>query len=245
MARRRQSHLRYAVLIVVVALTACAATQPSPLSRKPGLDVAVVALGSGAPGTALQVARGVLAVQPNDVDALVIQGEAQLQLGDLLASKDSFEHAARERPGDKRAMLGLGKVAIRNDLTAAEAAFRRVLAVDAHDEAALTDLGVSLDLQGRHGEAQASYKAALAQDGNRLATRVDLGLSLALSGHAQEALEELKPPGLSPDVSPKVRQDLAAALTIAGDEKGAERVLSSDMTHEQAISAIASYEALR
>ncbi len=234
------------VLVAVLALTACSSGNPPRFSNaKPSLHVAQAALQSGAASTALQIARGILADHPDNADALIMQGQIQLQLNDVVSARNSFESALRERPTSSVALLGLGKAELPIDPRLAEDTFRRALSAGPQAPGMLTDLGVALDLQGKHEQAQASYRSALAQGDDQLATRVDLGLSLAISGHVQEGLNQLKPVGTSPDVSSRVRQDLAAALTISGDEKSAEAILGPEMTHEQIASAISGYQALR
>lgn len=249
--------MRCAPAIALLMLASCAARQPNfgiearersnPISdARPGLDIADVALRSGALTTALTVVQGVLSEHPDNVDALLTQAEVQSQLGDATAAEASVRRAYTLRPGNARVLITLGKTQLRDDAGAAEASFERALATAPNNETAMTDLGVALDLQAKHRQAQAEYRKVLAlESGDHFATRVDLGLSLALTGDSQEALTELRPAAAAPDVTPRVRQDLAAALALAGDQRAAETLLSADMSQEQVASVISGYEALR
>ncbi len=247
--------LRYVGLLALL-LASCSARQPQlvlsakkppALSHaKPGLDIAKVALQSGAYGAAEHVVEGVLADNPDDVGALLLQAEALRQTGDMFGAEVAVKHAYSLRPRDPGVLIELGKLQLGHDAPTAELTFRRALSEDVGNQAAMTDLGVSLDMQGKHEQAQAEYRAVLLLGtGNQLATRVDLGLSLALTGNSQEAIAELTPVASLPNVSPRVRQDLAAALTLAGDKQQAKSILGHDMSEEQVASLISGYEALR
>ena len=242
--------------LLTLLLASCSARQPTPTlaarpvtalsDAKPGLDIAKVALESGALATAEHVVAGILAENPDDVAALLIQAEALRQAGDALGAESSVKQAYRLRPGNVHVLAELGKIQLGRDAETAEATFRRALSLDADDQAAMTDLGVSLDMQGKHKQAQSIYRDVLSLHGeNQLAARVDLGLSLALTGDSQEAIEQLRPAAALPNVTSKVRQDLAAALTLAGDRKAAEDILGHDMSQEQVASSISGYQALR
>ena len=242
--------------VALLLVTSCSSRQPSlvlapkPVSiisdAKPGVDIAKVALESGAFATAEHVVEGVLSENPDDVGALLVQAEAFRQAGDVVSAESSIRRAYGLRPRDIRVVTELGKVELAKDAQSAETTFRQALALDPNDQAALTDLGVSLDMQGEHKEAQSVYRKVLSlYGGSQLAVRVDLGLSLALTGDSQEAIEQLRPAAAMPNVNARVRQDLAAALTLSGDTKEAEAVLGHDMSQEQVASLISGYQALR
>ena len=247
--------LRYAGLLTLL-LASCASRQQtlvlsekpiSPISQaKPGLDIARVALQSGALATAEHVTEGVLSDDPDDVTALLLQAESLRQSGDVLGADAAVQRAYSLQPKDVRVLTELGKIQLVNDAASAERTFGQAVSLGSHDQATMTDLGVALDMQGKHEQAQAAYRVALSLGGdNQLATRVDLGLSLALSGDSQGAIEQLRPAASMPGVSSRVRQDLAAALTLAGDKREAASILEHDMSEEQTASLMNGYEALR
>lgn len=113
-----------------------------------------------------------------------------------------------------------------------------------NDVAALNDLGIALDLQDRHEEAQGVYQSALAQHPGMHAAQVNLGLSLALAGATDRALTILRPLADDPAADGKVRDDLAVALTLAGDKAAAGKLLQANMPSDNIAAALAGYTAL-
>ena len=242
-------HMRAVSVALVgsmLSLAGCGNHPPVQVSGDgASLQAARDALTQGEAGTALAIARGVLASQPHNVSALGQSGDAEAALGDRLAATSSYKQALVLAPRDVRARLGLGKLQIRDDLHAAEASFRAVLADSPHDVIALNDLGYVLDLQERHAEAQASYQAAMASDPDRISTRVNLALSFALSGQPERAEQMLRDVATSASASRKIRLDFAVAQVMAGHDKDAAETLGSDLSATDTQSAITGIQRLR
>ncbi len=231
--------------LMLASLAACANGQANRIAdRTPGLDVADVALANGSPETALHVAQHILANRPNDVPAMVRQGEAEAMLRRNQEARAAFEQALAIAPDNSDALLGLGRLELATDPAAAAALFGRLTTREPRNVAALTDLGIANDLQGRHAEAQTEYRLALAIEPGRSAISVNLGLSLALSGDPQAAIAILRPLAQSPGAQPRLRQDLAVALALAGDNDEATRLLHTDMPQAVAMATVQSYRAL-
>ena len=76
------------------------------------------------------------------------------------------------------------------------------------------------------------------------AAEVNMALSMALSGHAADAVQMLRPIAELPAATPRMRHDLAVALTLAGDQQGAARMLNGDLTPEQVQRALLAYREL-
>ncbi len=238
--------MRPTLLISLLLLAGCASDHDGLSStRAPGLDVADVALANGAPDTALHIAQQTLSAHPRSVPAMVRVAEAQAALGQRDQAERGFRQALTVEPANTGAALGLGRLLLASDPTAAADVLLRLSAKDPHNVAALIDLGIARDLLGRHAEAQRSYRLALTLDPGRQAAEINLGLSLALSGDAQQALAILRPIASGPGVSPRVRQDLAVALVLAGDDEEAARVLHTDMPRPEALALVTNYHALR
>ncbi len=241
-------HTRFtaALLLGTAALAGCQRLPAAEVqANAPSIQAARAALNEGEAGTALAIARGVLASQPTNVAALVQAGDAQVVLGDRLAAEASYRKAVALSPRDVRARLGLGKLAVRDDLHAAEAIFRNVLASSPHEPLALNDLGYVLDLQERHAEAQASYRAAMLADPGRTSTRVNLALSLALSGKPDQAELMMRDIAASGAASPRVRADFALAQVMAGHDREAAGTLGGDLTPTETQAAITGMAQLR
>ncbi len=241
-------------LLAALALSGCAAGGDQTAARgQLSLGLADSALANGAPKLALGVSRSVLARDPKNVAALVHQGNAYHQLGDDARASASFRQALALSPRYVDALIGLGRVALSSEPAEASARFSEVLSLEPGNEVALTDRGIAADLSGLHTEAQADYRRAITidragltdEDSERLATvQVDYAVSLAISGQPGEAVRILQPIATSPDVSPRVRQDLAMALTLDGRGSEAAQILVSDMSQEDARRAMAGYTAL-
>jgi len=233
-------------LFSVLLLAACSANRDNLTSaRAPGLDVADVALASGAPDTALHIAQQALAANPRNVQAMVRAAEAQAALGHRDQAAHGFSQALAIAPDDTGAALGLGRLKLAEDPAATVSLLLRVTTHDPHNVAALVDLGIARDLLGQHTEAQSAYRLALALDPESTAGQVNLGLSLALSGDPRQAIGILRPLARGSAAAPRVRQDLAVALALAGDDDEAASVLRVDIPQPQVLAAVESYHLLR
>lgn len=240
--------MRPVLLLSLLLLASCAGNRDTSFStRPPGLDVADVALANGAPDTALHIAQQALAADPRSVPALVRAANAQAALGRRDQAARTFSQALAIAPDSDDAALGLGRLRLATDPAAASAAFLRVTARDPRNVAALIDLGIANDLLGRHGEAQGAYRRALDIEPDRVAASVNLGLSLALSHDPQEALRMLRPIASGSMATPRIRQDLAVALALAGDDAGAAAVLrkDNDIAQPRVLAMIAGYHLLQ
>jgi Flp pilus assembly protein TadD len=233
------------LLLPLLLLAACSSGDKALSRRAPGLDVADVALASGAPETALHIAQQVLATDPRNEPALVRMGNAQAALGQRDQAAFTFRQALAIAPGDAAAALGLARLQLAMDPTAAVGILLRLTTQNPRNVAALIDLGIARDLLGQHAEAQASYRQALRIDAGNTAGTTNLGLSLALSGDPQQALTILRPLALAPGASSRTRQDLAVALSLAGDDDGAAAVLRTEMAPPAALASVTDYHALR
>jgi Flp pilus assembly protein TadD len=219
-------------------LTTAPPTNMSADANRPSLIAARSALAEGQAATALGIAHGVLVGDPNNVAALVSAGDADNQIGNRRVAQREYEHALQVNPGYVPARLGLGKLKMRDDIKGAEADFRAVLASAPQNAAAMTDLGVTLDLQGRHKEAQAMYTASLLANPDLTSTRVDFGLSLALTGNADKAEAMLRDATESGPVPPKVRADFAVAEVVAGHPEQAQATLEADLSVDEAKASV-------
>lgn len=238
-------------LAAVLALGACSGgglkiatvNQPPLRDGLPSLRVADAALAGGMPQTALNITRGLLAADPGNVPALLKQAETLALMGQADAAAECYTRVLAKAPHEEAALLGLGRIQLATgQAPAAEALFRRALAAAPANATAENDLGIALDMQDRHADAQEAYRSALRVEPGQAAPQVNLGLSMALSGNANGALAILRPLAADPSAAPKVRHDLAAALSIAGDTASAAHILQQDMPTDQVKAAMAGYE---
>jgi Flp pilus assembly protein TadD len=235
--------IRSALIVLVSLLAACASLDTSQLgSGMPGLNVASAALAGGSPEIALRVTSGILAKEPDNVPALLTQGDAFSALGRLEEAKASYTKALVADPESAMAQIELGRLELSSDPAQAQVMFLRALRHDPSNKTALNDLGIAYDLQGDHARAQDAYRKALGTDSTMRAAEVNLALSMALNGQAPEAVRLLQPMASDPGAPRRIRHDLAAALAITGDKAAAAKILSVDMTPEQTERAVQAYE---
>lgn len=210
----RHSGLSLAALALSLALAGCAghngsngnnvgSIPPSPTGQigPNTLNVADAAIAGGDPTMALSVSQSILANDPDNVDALVHEGQAYYALNRCPAAEAAFQLALKNAPKSADAQTGLGRCLLRVDPARAEAAFLAATQADPGDAAAFSNLGIARDLQNNFAGAAQAYQQSLAINAGSTATSVNLGLSLALSGQGPEALQVSSapsPPGLKP-----------------------------------------------
>jgi Flp pilus assembly protein TadD len=234
--------VRIALIVLMSLLAACESYDASGVGNgQPGLNVARAALSGGSPDIALNVTNAILAKEPDNVPALLSQGDAFSALGRLEEAEAGYAKALVADPGSVSAQIGLGRLRLRSDPARAQLLFLNVLQHDPRNKIALNDLGIVYDLQGEHASAQTTYRRALGVDPTMRAAEVNLALSMALNGQAAEAVQLLKPLASDPGASRRIRHDLAAALAIDGNKQAAARILIEDMTPEQVERALLAY----
>ncbi len=223
--------------VLTLLLTACGG-QYAEHSRKVDAAVTEAELNAGTPGPALQLANEALQKNPADVDALVHRGLALTELGRLDEARDSLRQAVALQPRNQQALLALGRVQLPVDPAGAEASFESELKEDGKNAAVLNDLGIARDLQGRHVDAEAAYRAAIAAEPDMTAARVNLALCLAIRGQGDDAIRMVQPLADAPEATPKVKQDYAAVLAMAGRREDAQRILSATLSPEEVAQAL-------
>jgi Flp pilus assembly protein TadD len=229
---------------ITVALCLSACTPVSPTTGVPNastgsdtgpgvLNVADAAISGNDPQLALKVSQSVLATDPKNLDALYHEGEAYYTLGRCEDAIAAYKLALTIDPRASNAQTGIGRCLLRQNAGAAELAFMAAVQDDPSNAAALNDLGISRDLQGKYAAATQPYQQALLLDPGAEATEVNLGMSLALSGDSSDALQYLGPLATGQEATPKIREDYAAALIAAGRDSEAQQVLSIDLSPDQ------------
>jgi len=227
--RSRRSGTVLALLAALPLLAGCDSL-PQFGAARPDLSprVADAARVSGAPELALHLAETVLEREPSNIGAMVAKGDALYAMGKIDAARRVYRAAAAIDRGSAGALLGLGRTIVRTDPVAAETAFRMAIAKEPGNASALNNLGIALDLQGRHADAQQAYRQSIAVEKDTTASEINLGMSLAVAGHREEALQILRPIAADPDLSAPYRRDLASALNVAGDSGRADMLVKTE-----------------
>lgn len=233
-----------AIALLALALAACSAQTDSALTGRPSLATARVALSTGSPAIALTVCTGLLEKHPDDTELLNCKGDALTSLGRNAEAVATYLAALKIDPRNGDSKLGLGRLRLATDPAAAEALFLEALTSNPRNAAALNDLGIARDLQGRHADAQTAYGEAIAAAPEQRAAQVNLALSLALSGRPAEAVRILRPIAERPTATARERHDLAAALAMDNKTEESARLLRQDLPGTEVDDAVNGFRSL-
>ncbi len=116
----------------------------------------------GEPELALESARALVKLAPEDAASHQLLGSLLLRTGDEAAARKAFARALELTPDHAPTQTSLGLLALaKNDPAAAEALLRKALAQDARFEPAAVALGLLFARNGRGAEADAVLDAAI------------------------------------------------------------------------------------
>jgi tetratricopeptide (TPR) repeat protein len=168
-----------------------------------------------------------LAVDPNNLSALVRAGELALKLDDDTAAAAFFARAERIDPRNARVKAGEGAL-----LVAAERPgdalrhFAEAETLGGDPRTFAADRGLAYDLVGEQERAQREYRLALRAGAND-ETQRRYALSLGISGKRELALAQIEPLLRKSDRG--AWRARAFILAMAGDKAGAEKIATSMM----------------
>jgi tetratricopeptide (TPR) repeat protein len=159
-------------MATAAGLCGAAAGQTTPtitMTPRPAEEaVAVLQNDQLGAATRVELLRTLANANPADAAVWTAYGEGLEQAGDLPTAMAAFEHAVKADPTLHTPWLWIGILAKRGmpapDLARAEAAFRQALANGAPRARALNELGVTLALLKRPGEAVAAWREAIDAD---------------------------------------------------------------------------------
>jgi Flp pilus assembly protein TadD len=228
--------------LAALGLTGCGASNIASVpGNVPGVRIADAALEAGNPVIALRVTDGLLAVNPNDTEALLRAGKADAMLGQDGAAEKNFRHLLTLDPGNRTAQLGLAKAVLFSNPAEAEKLYVAYLAHDPRNTDALNNLGVARDMQAHHAEAQIAYRKALAIAPDLDSARENLGLSLAMSGQASEGVAMIGQVAKDGTNDRRTRDNFALALDLAGHSAEADKMLREELSPADAQAALTGY----
>ncbi|HMT44082.1 MAG TPA: hypothetical protein PKA59_05980, partial [Chakrabartia sp.] len=165
----------------------------------------------------------ILAANPRDVTALTQAGISALAVGDPNAALGFLARAEQLAPTNGRVKAALGSVMVMMERPSdAMPFFRQALALGVPETVFASDRGLAFDLQGDPRAAQRDYAMVMRQARDPETVR-RMALSLGVTGNKDQALSLL---------DPLIRQQDQAAwrarafiLAMAGDQKGADRII--------------------
>ena len=156
-------------------------------------------------------AQGALKLDPKNVDAQIVLGNALAGLKDFDAALEQLEEASRLDPASAAAYTSLGAVQLaRGSRPDAEAAFRKAIETNPKLPMAHMALANYLWAAGKHAEAEQSLKDALALDAKNLMARRALATLYMATRRTPEAEVHLRALA-DADKSPGARFRIALA----------------------------------
>lgn len=148
---------------------------------------------SGRLELAREIYRRILAVEPDQPDALHLLGVVAHQFGEHAAAVEHIGRAIAISPAEAAFHTNLGE-ALRalGRADEAVACYRRAVELDPNTFEAQSNLGVALAGQGHNAEAIACFRQALTLRPNHAPSLCNLGTLLKVTGHVDEALSCLR-----------------------------------------------------
>ena len=241
--------LAAAALVLVAGLAGCADDGNSGPAKTVTPDtmmrLADTTRQSGDLGQAAALYQRAAQMDPKNPKPLLALGSifAQMQLPRDAAQ--AWTAALNLDPKNAAALRGLANAQIQTgDASGAIANLKAAQAIQP-DWRNDNSLGVAYDMSGDHAAAQKAYKDGLTLDPNNLQLTNNLGLSLALTGNYDQGIPLLESSARDPRSTPRMRQNLALAYGLSGDDKKAAEVAKQDLDAAGVQENLGYYEFLR
>ncbi len=152
-------------------------------------------------------------------------------VGDAKGAIDAYRKTAEYSEDICLASLGLGRSHLKlSRPAAARVHFETCLAREPKNVEALKGLAITLDLAGLISRSHAYYQKAIRADPSDIVLQNNYGLSLMLAGQFDKAITVLSALAFGPKSTAKIRQNLALAYGLQGDDLAAEQILSLDFS---------------
>lgn len=121
----------------------------------------------------------------------------------------------------------------------------KALKITSNDPLLYNSKGVALDMLGRYTYARNAYSTAISLDQeNEMLYSANYAMSYILSKNYSKAIEMLLPLAQSPDSTPQIRQNLALAYGLKGDNENALHYAMKDLPAKQAQENVRFYNML-
>lgn len=177
---------------------------------------------------------------PRDKDVSYDLARHLRYIGAATEADGVITSALQIHPSDTLLKLEQAKIRVAQGRHAEAVALLEPLrAARPRDAAILLALGVAHDHLGDSAAAREAYDTAIALPGPSASLLNNAGLSRLIGGDADGAVALLRRAQAAPGATPQVSQNLALALTLAGQRSEAERVVQSALPPARAERAIA------
>jgi Flp pilus assembly protein TadD len=238
-----------AVSILALLIASCATSSGGGPSKQVSSGSLVKAADqtrkSGNLGAAALLYQRAEELDPKDIEPPLQLGGIWAQLDDPRQAVAAYQRALSIDAKNVTALRGLANAELQlGDPQAAINTLRSAAAIQP-DWRIENSLGVAYDMTGDFTSAQDAYRQGLAMAPENLQLTSNLGLSLALSGKFDEALPMLENAARDPAATPRIRQNLALAYGLAGDEEKAAATAGIDLDPAKVQANLGYYEYLR
>ena len=242
-------------LVLGMSLAGCT-TPNSPSNGPPNAPAATVtpdaimrvadtSRQSGDLGQAATLYLRVAQMEPKNIKPLLELGSVYGQMHLPREAAEAYQAAITIDPKNTTALRGLANAELESgDPTAAIRNIRAAQAIQP-DWRNDNSLGVAHDMLSDYSAAQAAYRDGLALAPNNLQLTNNLGLSLALAGDFAHALPLLEATAKDPAATPRMRQNLALAYGLSGDDENAAEIAKLDLDAAAVQKNLGYYEFLR
>jgi Flp pilus assembly protein TadD len=145
----------------------------------------------------LEIYNAILAIKPDDLDAMEGKGLAFIQKGEFENAEELFSHIVNTDGSRWRTINALGVInALQGEMEEAKIYYDMAIAVDPQNPSILNNIGLSMALSGRKQEAVSHINEALGllspTDIRRQKIELNLALAYGMTGHMDEAEEILR-----------------------------------------------------
>jgi predicted O-linked N-acetylglucosamine transferase (SPINDLY family) len=208
----------------------------SSVTLEQALQMAIAKHRGGDAAGAEAIYRQILAVAPEQVDALHLLAVACRQQGRLDEALPLFERCAKLAPRHADLLTNYGEALLAaGQATAGEQQLRKALAIQPRHPQALNNLGLALQAQGRLEQAVAAGRRAVDALPQHANACNNLGNYLLALGRAADAIEHFhKAQQLDPGQA-EIAANLVLALEQAGQQqealRTAEAMIGSHPSH--------------
>lgn len=196
-----------------------------------GTQLADALYNKGDFSTASKIYHRLLEKNPRDIHLWRRYSSILYEIQAYPEALQSYETLIELEPDLCDGYVGAGKSSLKlaRPIRASEY-FRQCYRLDENHRQALIGLAISEDLAGNALEASLFYKAAIGLSPFNLNLKNNFALSLILADKIDEAIEILNHVAFGPTASSQVRQNLALAYGLKGDEVAAAQVAALDLS---------------
>lgn len=215
-------------------------------ARERALKIADISANSGNYLAAIDIYQKILAKNQFDQPVLYELGSTYLKAGSAEEAVAIFENLGAQAPENIKSYIGLGRAQLflyRPETAALY--YGKALMFDEKSADALSGLAIAEDMSGEHVKARKLYMAALEIMPDNIGIRNNHALSYLMEENYEAAINSLSLLAFDPRSTPHVRQNLAMAYGLAGDEASALKISRLDLDPQTAENNLKFYSLIR